>query len=204
MAQLVRGAALLVGALVAACTSDAEPPDPARPAEAMGARVPLEDPAGAVADGSASADAGTVFRSDFEAASATCNGWRVEAADAIRSVPPRSGSYACKVCGDSGGGEGFALVRDLGQAKRGRYALRAFVRVRAGLSPADDVGLELRAGGASVTSASTGSPLDETWRELTTELVVDEDAPSMQVSVVARGVGACVLVDDVELLLATP
>lgn len=61
----------------------------------------------------------SVLAATFESASAGCNGWDAEGADALRSVPARSGDYASR---GAPGGDGVARG---GRARRGGDGDRA-------------------------------------------------------------------------------
>ncbi len=130
-----------------------------------------------------------VMTGRFEDASAACNEWSTADAVAIRSVPARTGDYACKLCA-TGSGLSLLRTRDL---EAGRYRLRAWVRGRSDLSVAHEAALSLG------TSTSTPVSVTNEWTALETTLDVD-DAASVTAKVVSTAEKSeCFLVDDVVL-----
>lgn len=182
--MLVRFAALSV--LLLACADDLEEePRHERPAT-MGGSTP----------------AVPVLRASFEPASPDCNGWRAEGARSIRSVPSRTGSYACKLCADGSRGD-FALSHEIRAPEPGRYAFRAYTRKR----PQNEAPVVTNAFIEAATSAATlvvaanETRVRDEWDLLEAIVDVPEGATSlrMQIGAPAAASDECVLVDDVSV-----
>jgi hypothetical protein len=142
-----------------------------------------------------------LMATSFEPASAACNEWVADGADAIRSVPPRTGTYACRVCA-TGEAPELALVRDAGAVAAGRYTLRAWVRSRPKREAPDNVTALVEAQTvAGVVSAT--SPVvvpGDAYAELIVTIDLPEGASSIRARIGATATAAqCVLVDDVVL-----
>lgn len=90
-----------------------------------------------------------VLKGTFEAASAACNEWLPDGADAIRSVPPHAGSFACRIC-SAGTQSTIALARTIGPLSAGSYMLSGWLGRRSD-RPAPD-----RATAAIVAATSDG------------------------------------------------
>lgn len=152
---------------------------------------PAEDPAEAL-----------LLATSFEPASPACNGWTPDDdASAIRSVPPRTGTYACKLCA-SDGVELLALTRSTGPLEPGRYALRAWARSRPGTpAPAAvvaTVDADAPAGSATAVAALAPAPA---WSALEVPLELPDGAREGRVRIHAVAErGECLLVDDVALV----
>lgn len=148
----------------------------------------------------AAAPAPPVLLASFEPASADCNGWLADGARSIRSVPPRSGTYACKLCAD-GSREGIAIARDVGAVEAGRYVLSAWTRKRPqNPAPAMTVAtLEaVTDGGIVVANANTTTVRDE-WDRLEATIDVPKGASALHVRIGSplASIEQCVLIDDV-------
>lgn len=110
-----------------------------------------DDPYGP--EGELDVDAGEsspVLKGTFEAASAACNEWLPDGADAIRSVPPHAGSFACRIC-SAGTQRTIALARTIGPLAAGSYMLSGWLGQRSD-RPAPD-----RATAAIVAATSDGT-----------------------------------------------
>jgi hypothetical protein len=147
-------------------------------------------------------DAGpaSVMVTSFEAASAVCNDWQAEGADAIRSVPPRSGDYACRLCA-TGESPELAIVREAGPLAPGRYVLTAWVRDR----PKHDAPavvtalLEAETSAGVVTATSPVVPGDA-YAEVLVTIELPDGATSLRARIGAvASIAECVLIDDVLL-----
>lgn len=143
-----------------------------------------------------------VLNATFEPASPDCNGWVAEGARSIRSVPARSGSYACKLCAD-GSRSDFTLSREIGAPEAGRYAFRAYTRKR----PQNDAPAATNAfveaatrDGTIVVAANETNVRDE-WDLLEAIVDVPHGATSLRIQIGAPAVASdqCVLVDDVSI-----
>lgn len=148
------------------------------------------------------APAAPVLKASFEPASADCNGWLAEGARSIRSVPARSGSYACKLCAD-GSRTDFALSHETGALEPGRYAFRAYTRKR----PQNEAPVATNAfieaatrDGTIVVKANETRVRDE-WDLLEAIVDVPEGAASLRVQIGApeAAVDQCIVVDDVSV-----
>jgi hypothetical protein len=144
-----------------------------------------------------------ILTATFEPASADCNGWIAEGAQSIRSVPPRSGSYACKLCAD-GTSDRISISRQVGPLEAGRYALTAWTRKRPqNAAPAASIAtLEAStAAGDVVVQAMTSAVRDE-WDRLEAQIEVPAGAASLRVSIGSPLVAGeeCVLIDDVTIV----
>jgi hypothetical protein len=217
VAKSIAGASI-VTFLCAACASaetPAEAPSGARdepPASSVVDRQPeMRDPAGDVT--APAVDLGAVpvaaitekplLSWSFEPASADCNGWPVLGAEAIRAVPPRSGSYACKLCAN-GSAPSVTIAKDVGTAPPGRYAFRAWVRKRVGsvAPPAVSAEVEAETTGGLVQALSTPVALGEEWAELSAAVELGAGATRLTVRINADAADGCLLVDDVSLTRA--
>lgn len=166
--------------LLAGCASGGDAPAAPAPAH------PIEPPREAVLTGS------------FESASAACNEWAVEGgATAIRSVPPRSGDYACKLCATESGVE-VALARGTGPVEAGRYVLEAYLRRRPGLEAPDAAQVILDAEGATMRAESALVPLRDDGY-VAAKVAIDVPAGTELRARIAAPADAaqCFLVDDV-------
>lgn len=184
--MIVRSLVIVLAiSLVAACTAE----DLAD--EGAADRAPPEIQGAVVPERSA-----PLFTSTFEPASKDCNGWIAEGARSIRSVPPRSGTYACKLCAD-GTSPGIAISRIVGPAPPGRYALTAWTRKR----PENAAPVEATASvtvGGRVVRASAASVRDA-WDRIDAVFDVTLADPALHVRIEApsAAVDECVLIDDV-------
>lgn len=182
--------ALAVASLMNACSaaSDDEPSAPPRATDTMGAPIP------------AAALPPPVLAATFEPASADCNGWLADGARSIRSVPPRSGTYACKLCAD-GSRTDIAIAREIGAVEPGRYVLTAWTRKRPE-NPAPTASIAtLEAAtdqGVVVADARTTSVRDE-WDRLEATIDVPHGASALRVRIGSplAETNECVLIDDV-------
>lgn len=139
-----------------------------------------------------------VMRASFENASAVCNDWAAENADAIRSVPSHSGSYACRICA-TGDAPEIAIGNGAGPLEAGRYVLTAWLRKRPNSESPDDAlaVLEADTAGGVVTSTSPVVLGDDYVK---VQVTLDLTSPA---SAIRARIGAsaskqqCVLIDDV-------
>lgn len=143
---------------------------------------------------------GPVMATSFEAASAVCNDWQAEGADAIRSVPPRSGDYACRLCANGESPE-LAIVRQAGPLAAGRYALTAWVRKRPHRdAPAAVTALLEADTSAGVVAATSPVVPGDAYAEVLVALELPHGATSIRARIGAVASAAqCVLIDDVFL-----
>lgn len=142
-----------------------------------------------------------IMATSFEPASAVCNDWTADGADAIRSVPPRSGTYACRVCA-TGAAPDLALVRESGAVAAGRYTLRAWVRNRPRREAPDNVTARLDAEteAGTVTATSPVVVPGDDYAEVFVTIALPQGATAIRARIGATATAAqCVLVDDVVL-----
>jgi hypothetical protein len=146
--------------------------------------------------------AAPVLKATFEPASPDCNGWLAEGARSIRSVPARSGSYACKLCAD-GSRPDFALSHELRAPEPGRYVFRAYTRKRPQneAPAATNAFVEAAARGETIVVTANEVNVRDEWDLLEAIVDVPEGATSLRVQVGAPAVASeqCVLVDDVSI-----
>jgi hypothetical protein len=148
------------------------------------------------------APAAPILKATFEPASADCNGWIAEGAQSIRSVPARSGSYACKLCAD-GTRSDFAISYRVGALEPGRYDYSAHPRNRP--PPAAPAGAAATIAGAPaagpVVAAARETAVRDEWDRLEAIIDVPEGASSARVRIGASisASDQCVLVDDVSV-----
>jgi hypothetical protein len=139
-----------------------------------------------------------VMKAGFEAASAVCNDWAAEGADAIRSVPPHSGSYACRICA-TGDAPSIAIGHGAGPLTAGRYVLTAWLRKRPNNAGPEAATASLEADTASGVVAAT-SPVvlgnDYAQLQVTLDLTQAATAIRARIGAVASAT-QCVLIDDV-------
>lgn len=182
--MLVRFAALTALVLTACSNDFAEDESPPEPKAAMSTPLPL-------------------LQATFEPASPDCNGWLADGARSIRSIPARSGSYACKLCAD-GTRADFALSREIEAPKSGRYVFRAYTRKRpqneAPVATNAFVEAATRDGSIVVVAANETVVRDE-WDLLEAIVDVPEGATSLRVQIGAPTVATdqCIVVDDVSV-----
>lgn len=186
---------LALGLVVVSACASAEPPDEGAPptAETEGAtNGPAAPPipgdawrAGAV-EGQA-----PILLSSFEAASEACNEWAESGADAIRSIPPRSGDYACRLCA-APGSTSIAIARDVGPLSPGRYTMTAWVRARPNALAPASVSATLASAQAAAAPGDAYAPIEVTI-DLTSTATVRARiaAPATE--------GECILVDDIAI-----
>lgn len=137
-----------------------------------------------------------VLNATFEPASADCNGWIADGAESIRSVPPRSGTYACKLCAD-GSKDAISIARTVSGVAPGRYVLTAWTRKRPQNEAPSATTARIEAGPTIVRTGTT-SVRDE-WDRLDATIDVPEGESSVRVVIEAPAASAkeCILVDDV-------
>lgn len=148
------------------------------------------------------AEAAPIMKSTFEAASTGCNEWRSGGADAIRSVPAHSGSFACRFCAN-GTQSVISLGRSIGPLLPGSYTLSAWVSARDDRPAPDAVVALVRADAPDAPfEVAKEIPLRTSYSLLTVPFEVPSRVDTIQISfradadVEASG-HACVLVDDV-------
>lgn len=142
-----------------------------------------------------------VMATSFEPASAVCNDWVADGADAIRSVPPHSGTYACRVCA-TGDVPTLSLVHEAGPLAAGSYTLRAWVRSRPKREAPDNVSALLEADTAAgvVTATSPVVVPGDAYAEVLVTIALPEGTTSIRARIAATATAAqCLLVDDVVL-----
>lgn len=175
----------IVCLLVAAACGAEEDPDVEGPFDAS------EPDAGA-------SSASLVVSGTFERPSPACNDWRTPGSSGLRSIPPRSGSYACRVC-SIGVLETIHLTQATGPLDAGNYRLVAWVRSRSDRSAPREMVASLIAqvdGRALVFSAST--PVLDAWSEVRVPVELPSGASAARVSLQATaGRDDCMFVDDV-------
>lgn len=166
---------------------------------------PLAEPVTPAALDDTDASPRSVLAASFESASAACNGWDAEGADAIRSVPARSGDYACRVCATGEGPELALAARSAGALGAGRYLLRAWVRnrPRREAPPVVTASLDAATPDGVVTATSSPVSLGDAYAEVLVPLDLPRGATSIRARIGAVAKAAeCMLVDDVVLALA--
>jgi hypothetical protein len=140
------------------------------------------------------------LKATFEPASGDCNGWIAEGARSIRSVPARSGSYACKLCAD-GSRPDFALSHEVRAPEAGRYVFRAYTRKRPQneAPAATSAFVEAATQSDTVVVQANETRVRDEWDLLEAFVDVPEGATSLRVRIGAPAVASdqCVLVDDV-------
>lgn len=143
-----------------------------------------------------------VLKATFEPASPDCNGWLAEGARTIRSVPARSGSYACKLCADGSRGD-FAISHEFDAPKTGRYVFRAYTRKRPqNEAPvATNAFVEAATRDGTVVVAANETQVRDEWDLLEAVVEVPEGATSLRVQIGAPAVATdqCIVVDDVSV-----
>lgn len=208
MRRLAVVLALLVGPACAVADAPEGADLSAKPADPYGATVTAAGPASDVTQRVSVAlsppafprapVAAPVMMATFEAASAVCNDWAAEGADAIRSVPPHSGSYACRICA-TGEAPTIAIGHGTGPLTAGRYLLTAWVRTRPNNVGPEAATARLEADTASGVVAAT-SPIvlgnDYALLQVTLDLPQPATAIRARIGAVARAT-QCVLIDDV-------
>ena len=208
--------ALIAATGTTGCSSDvtSDASAPALAADPYGARVsvsPVEEPParhlGVLltphSTGVAATPAPPVMAASFEPASAACNDWVAEDAEAIRSVPPHAGSYACRICAGSGAStdaaHDIALTRAVGPLPAGRYVLTAWLRNRPGrASPAGAVGSLEADTALGLAAASSPVVVGDTYALVRVALELTRDATELRARISASATATeCVLIDDV-------
>jgi hypothetical protein len=156
-----------------------------------------QDPEAAAAP---AGDGVVTFKADFEDASPRCNDWTTEGASAIRSIPPRSGDYACKVC-STGFAPQLALAHTSGPIEPGHYTLTAWVRKHTPGPDAATVSIEADTPDGVVARKSDPTKLDDDYAKLVTEIDLGADhASAVRVKIEAAAFYSdCLYVDDVSL-----
>ena len=136
----------------------------------------------------------------FEDASPQCDDWTADGGVGIRSIPSRSGDYACKIC-STGETPVVALTHATGPLDPGRYVLQAWVRARApSVSSASAV---LSAASASGVASREGAltPVGNEYEMVEVALDIPSPVASLDLRIQAPAAkGECVLIDDVALL----
>lgn len=133
----------------------------------------------------------TVMTGVFEDASPQCNEWNETDATAIRSIPARTGDYACKLCA-TGEAPELSLARSHA-VDPGTYRLRAWVRTRSDLHSPHEATVDL--------NGSIGTPVAITsaWSRMETTFEVKGNAFLTAKVVSNAAKSECLLVDDVIL-----
>lgn len=132
-----------------------------------------------------------IVLASFEAASAACNEWVEAGADAIRSVPARSGDYACRLCATPGSSE-ISIARDVGPLAPGHYTMTAWVRSRPNAPAPSSVSATLASARAVGAPSDAYAPIEVAIDVATTStLRARIAAPASQ--------DECLLVDDVTI-----
>jgi len=144
-----------------------------------------------------------VMSTSFEGASAACNDWAAQGADAIRSVPAHSGDYACRLC-STGESPELAIERHAGPLAAGHYALTAWVRKRPHRDAPGAVTALLEADTPiGVVRATSPVVLGDAYAEVRVPIDLPRGVTSIRARIGAVATAAqCVLVDDVVLELA--
>lgn len=179
---------------ITACSS-AEPPDDGAPARASETEGAPGAAAPAIPDdgwrpGAVEVQA-PVLLSSFEAASEACNEWAESGADAIRSIPARSGDYACRLCA-APGSTSIAIARDVGPLAPGRYTMTAWVRARPNAFAPASVSAALASAQSAAAPGDAYAPI-----EVTIDLPA---AATVRARIAApANEGECILVDDIAI-----
>ena len=141
-----------------------------------------------------------IMAATFEAASAACNDWEAVGADAIRSVPPHSGDYACRVCA-TGDRPELTLGRSAGPMSAGRYSLTAFVRTRPRRDAPPQITATIEADTPTgMVTATSPLVLGDSYAEVRVPIDLPQGATSVRVRIGAVATAdECLLVDDVYL-----
>lgn len=153
-----------------------------------------------------------VMASSFEPASPSCNGFQTRGADAIRSVPARTGTYACKLCTD-GSGAPVELSYEAFGLRGGTYRLTAWVRAKPTLDAPSRIRAALEARGPEGFDVAPASPIapGDAWSQLDTTIALPKGADRLRLAIATEsdvGITAteasapatarkCFLVDDV-------
>ncbi|HEY8080191.1 MAG TPA: hypothetical protein VIF62_38935 [Labilithrix sp.] len=141
-----------------------------------------------------------ILHADFEDASPQCNDWTSEGGTGIRSIPPRTGDYACKIC-SSGEVPVLALANATGPLEPGRYVLQAWVRARAPSVKAASVVLEAETSDGMLVEQGTSVMVDDAYAPVEVVLDAPSSIVALQLRVEAPAAKSeCVLVDDVMLV----
>jgi hypothetical protein len=141
-----------------------------------------------------------LLATSFEPASASCNGWSEDDGSAIRSVPSRSGAYACKLCSGEDGPRTLELSNTSGTVEPGRYVLTAWVRSRPSTAAPETVSAVLETVSLFGVAEARSVVVGDTWALLEVPLDVSARASALRVTIRALAeAGECVLVDDVRL-----
>jgi hypothetical protein len=198
--------ALAVLSLVA-CSQATEEPAPAPEVGGAAAPAPGPSPAPSFTPDRAevSDPPAPVMSQTFEDASPECNDWAAEGATSIRSIPPHSGDYACKLCATAELGS-FSLARAVGPLASGRYVLSAWIRTRPS-TPVPDVVRAVLAAETPAGPREASSPdvtLVDDYARVDVSLELRDGARSVEARIEAPSDGAqpCLLVDDVALTRA--
>jgi hypothetical protein len=141
-----------------------------------------------------------IMAATFEDASAACNDWDAVGADAIRSVPPHSGDYACRVCA-TGEVPELALGRSAGRVDAGHYSLTAFVRTRPRREAPPQITATIEADTPNgMVTATSPLVLGDTYAEVRVPIDLPQGATAIRARIGAvASADECMLVDDVYL-----
>ncbi|WP_146648377.1 hypothetical protein [Labilithrix luteola] len=143
-----------------------------------------------------------LLQGDFEAPSAACDGWRGEGTHTLRSVPPHSGEYACRVCTTSDAPDS-AIENRAGLVPAGRYQLTAWVRAHPTRPAPEGASATIEARTASGTRVVTAPIVVGTdYAQITVTIDLEAPADVLRVRVGALSPAKaeqCILVDDVVL-----
>lgn len=187
--MLVRLAAIS-GLFLSACATDFTDEDVSRPEAPTTMSTPIPAPPA------------PVLKATFEPASADCNGWVAQGARSIRSVPARSGSYACKLCAD-GSRADIAISHETGALAPGRYAFTAYTRKRPqNAAPAVTTAyVEASTSEGTLVVAAKETSVRDEWDRLEAIVDVPDGASSLRVQIGSPLVAsdACFLIDDVAI-----
>jgi hypothetical protein len=161
------------------------------------------------ADGAAegAADAGTTASllegSDFEVPG--CLGWDANGSTLADDTNAHTGTHSCRVCAAAGTTVSAISQRSATGLPAGSYVGEAWVRA----APATEVATAMFAGLVTYDAAGTrldgrelpGPELTDAWQKVTTSLRI-VDGNFVQLDILSRASGGCLLVDDAVLYRA--
>jgi hypothetical protein len=196
---------LLALASTAACFAESADDRVTKPADTRAAELPIPaEPTVGSARGEQAGeheDDSPLLATSFEPASPSCNGWSDDDGSAIRSIPARSGAYACKLCSGEAGPRTLELSNTSATVEPGRYVLTAWVRSRPITAAPETVSAVLETVSPfGVAEARSVAAVGDTWSPLEVALDVSSRASPLRVTIRALAeAGECILVDDVRL-----
>ncbi len=186
--------------LLTACSADEEAAPPAPPDETVeSAPAPATTHGGFIVR-NATRIGSPILSANFEDASPQCDDWTSEGGIGIRSIPPRSGDYACKVC-STGEAPVLALANATGALDAGHYVLQAWVRARTPSVQTASVVLEAASAGGVARAEGAAVAVGADYAKLEVALDVPAAIDVLKLRIQAPAAKSeCVLVDDVALV----